>query len=107
VDVRSPGVWDRESDALSDDLARWVPEEEAFSSESHKSDEPNPSSPKDGQLSESNLKLWLSMVNCPGSVAPVPYLMCFIRTTRASSPTGNTALVSQYSADIIGSRDIC
>lgn len=66
VDATSPGVWDRESDALYDDLVRREEEEDAcdvFSNESHKSNRPNRPRAKGGRLSESNLKLWLSMVS--------------------------------------------
>lgn len=68
VDVTSPGVWDRESDALYDDLVKREQEEDAcevFSTESHKSNRSSRSNrprAKGGRLSESNLKLWLTMV---------------------------------------------
>lgn len=63
VDVTSPGVWERESDALYEDLVRREHEEEAsdfVSTESHKSNRPKA---KGGRLTESNLKLWLTMVS--------------------------------------------
>jgi hypothetical protein len=62
VDVTSPGVWDRESDALYDDLVRREQEEEQediISSESHKSNRPRA---KGGRLTEPNLKMWMTIV---------------------------------------------
>lgn len=60
VDVLSPGVWERESDAAYEDLCRREAEDEGTgkSSSSHSS---RPRA-KGGLLSESNLKLWLSVV---------------------------------------------
>jgi hypothetical protein len=63
VDVTGPGVWERESDALYDDLVRREQEEEqedVISNESYKSNRPRA---KGGRLSESNLKVWLTMVS--------------------------------------------
>ena len=62
VDVTSPGVWDRESDVLYDDLVRREEEEHSdiISSESHKSNRPRA---KGGKLTESNLKVWMTMVS--------------------------------------------
>ncbi|KII92385.1 hypothetical protein PLICRDRAFT_154861 [Plicaturopsis crispa FD-325 SS-3] len=60
VDVTSPGVWERESDALYEDLKQREREEEAsgtLTSESHSS---RPRA-KGGRLTEPNLKLWQSM----------------------------------------------
>jgi hypothetical protein len=62
VDVTSPGVWERESDVLYDDLVRREQEEEhsdVLSNESHKSNRPKA---KGGRLTESNLKIWMTMV---------------------------------------------
>ena len=60
VDVTSPGVWDRESDALYDDIVRREEEHsDILSSESHKSNRPRA---KGGKLTESNLKVWMTMV---------------------------------------------
>jgi hypothetical protein len=61
VDVTSPGVWERESDALYDDLVRREQEEEqedVISSESYKSTRPRA---KGGRLSESIFIVWLTM----------------------------------------------
>lgn len=60
VDVTSPGIWDRESDIHYEELKRKELEEEA----SGIIDTEGPPRPKaiGGQLTESNLKLWLSVV---------------------------------------------
>lgn len=63
VDVTSPGVWERESDALYEELIRRELDEdpsEMISSESHRSRRPRA---KGGKLTEPNLKLWLTMVS--------------------------------------------
>ncbi|KAJ4487387.1 hypothetical protein C8J55DRAFT_534946 [Lentinula edodes] len=59
VDVTSPGIWDRESDIHYEELKRKELEEEA----SGIIDTEGPPRPKaiGGQLTESNLKLWLSV----------------------------------------------
>ncbi|KAL4254221.1 hypothetical protein ABKN59_002918 [Abortiporus biennis] len=59
VDVTSPGIWERESDAMYDDLCRREQEEEA-SGISHSDSSGRPRA-KGDPLSESNLKYWLSI----------------------------------------------
>ncbi|KAI0332331.1 hypothetical protein GY45DRAFT_494596 [Cubamyces sp. BRFM 1775] len=59
VDVTSPGVWDRESDILYEELCRREAEEEA----SGRASSDNHSRPraKGGRLTEENLRFWLSI----------------------------------------------
>lgn len=62
VDVTSPGVWERESDAAYEDLCRREIDEgtsEMMSHDSHRSKRPRA---KGGRLIEANLKVWLTMV---------------------------------------------
>ena len=60
VDVTSPGVWDRESDILYEELCRREAEEDV----SGRSSSDNHSRPraKGGRLTEENLRFWLSIV---------------------------------------------
>ncbi|OSD06702.1 hypothetical protein PYCCODRAFT_1359970 [Trametes coccinea BRFM310] len=59
VDVTSPGVWDRESDILYEELCRREAEEEASGQAS--SDNHSRPRAKGGKLTEENLKFWLSI----------------------------------------------
>lgn len=59
VDVTSPGVWDRESDILYEELKRREEEEEA--SGNPNADHSRPRA-RGARLSEQNIKLWLSLV---------------------------------------------
>ena len=63
VDVTTPGVWRRDSDADYDDLLRRELDDEAMGI----SPKENSSRPRarGGRLTEENLKLWLSMVRHP------------------------------------------
>ncbi|CDO75686.1 hypothetical protein BN946_scf184941.g39 [Trametes cinnabarina] len=63
VDVTSPGVWDRESDILYEELCRREAEEEASGQASGQASSENHSRPraKGGKLTEENLRLWLSI----------------------------------------------
>lgn len=61
VDVTSPGVWDRESDIMYDELCRREVEEEATGQAS--SDAHSRPRAKGGRLTEENLKFWLSIVS--------------------------------------------
>lgn len=58
VDVTSPGMWDRESDVLFEELIRREAEDEAAAVAP---DETRPRS-KGGKLTEQNLKIWMSVV---------------------------------------------
>ena len=61
VDVTSPGIWARESDAAYEDLlARELAEEDAGLAPPVPED-PRPRA-RGGRLSEANLKLWLTLV---------------------------------------------
>lgn len=62
VDVTGPGVWERESDGLYEELVRREQEEEASGIVQPE----NTSRPrsKGGKLTEENLKIWLSIVSC-------------------------------------------
>lgn len=60
VDVTSPGVWDRESDAEYEELKRR--EEEDAANGLVTIDDPNRPRARGGRLTEQNLKLWLSVV---------------------------------------------
>lgn len=62
VDVTSPGIWDRASDVLFEELKEREREEEAAGIVS--SDEKRPRA-RGGKLTEQNLKLWLSIVSYP------------------------------------------
>ena len=60
VDVTSPGVWERESDAAYEDLCRREAEEvSGMSSSDHSAPRPRA---RGDQLSEGNMKIWLSIV---------------------------------------------
>ena len=63
VDVTSPGVWERESDVLYEDLCRREAEEEASGHHSSSDHQSRPRA-KGGKLTEENLKFWLSIVRC-------------------------------------------
>jgi hypothetical protein len=60
VDVTSPGVWERDSDVLYEDLLRREQEEQAAGFMLV-----DPSRPRaiGGRLTETNLKIWLSIVS--------------------------------------------
>jgi hypothetical protein len=60
VDVASPGVWDRDSDVLYEDLVRREREERASGIVNT-----DPTRPRaiGGRLTETNLKIWLSVVS--------------------------------------------
>ena len=60
VDVTSPGVWDRESDVLYEELCRREMEEETTGQTS--SDSHSRPRAKGGLLTEENLRFWLSIV---------------------------------------------
>ncbi|KAJ3845462.1 hypothetical protein F5878DRAFT_599249 [Lentinula raphanica] len=79
VDVTSPGVWDRESDIYYEELKRKEAEEEA----SGIINTEGPPRPKatGGQLTESNLKLWLS-VNPREPTSRQQTLNSYIKTQR-------------------------
>ncbi|KAJ7575869.1 hypothetical protein C8J56DRAFT_1062726 [Mycena floridula] len=59
IDVTSPGIWERESDASFEDLERQEAEEEATGI-AFSTDQNRPRS-KGGVLTEQNLKIWLSV----------------------------------------------
>lgn len=65
VDVTSPGAWERESDAVFEDLKRRELEDEAKGLVTI--DDPTRPRIKGGRLTEQNVKLWLSVV-CPCSL---------------------------------------
>jgi hypothetical protein len=60
VDVSSPGVWERESDVLFEELVRRE-HEDALNGIVTPADSTRPKS-KGGRLTEKNLKIWLSIV---------------------------------------------
>jgi hypothetical protein len=60
VDVTSPGVWERESDAVFEDLKQREQEDDAKGLVTI--DDPKRPRVKGGRLTEQNLKLWLSVV---------------------------------------------
>lgn len=59
VDVTSPGIWERESDVLYEDLVRRELEEEAMCVQPQDQHRPRA---RGGRLTVPNLKLWLSVV---------------------------------------------
>ena len=59
VDVTSPGVWERASDAAYEELKQREAEEEAAGIVN---EDPNRPRARGGLLSEQNLKVWLTMV---------------------------------------------
>ncbi|KAG6837714.1 hypothetical protein H0H93_003516 [Arthromyces matolae] len=61
VDVTSPGVWERESDAAFEELKRREEEDAAMGIVTIDND-PNRPRARGGRLTEQNLKLWLSVV---------------------------------------------
>jgi hypothetical protein len=68
VDVTSPGVWERESDVVYEELKQREQEEEA--SGNTNVDRPRPKA-RGARLSEQNLKLWLSVVCIPLVCSPM------------------------------------
>lgn len=60
VDVTTPGVWDRESDVLFEELKSREQEEE-MTGIINVEEPPRPKS-KGGKLTEQNIKIWLSIV---------------------------------------------
>lgn len=73
VDVTTPGIWERESDVMYEDLKRREAEEEATGIIN--SDEPPRPKSQGGRLTEENLKIWLSMVSSTStSISITQYL---------------------------------
>ncbi len=69
VDVTSPGVWERESDVMYEDLVRREEQEEVTGHSSQESTS-RPRA-KGGRLTEEHLKLWLSVVRISSSLPHV------------------------------------
>ncbi|TCD67453.1 hypothetical protein EIP91_012370 [Steccherinum ochraceum] len=80
VDVTSPGVWERESDVMYEDLCRREAEEEMSGKSS--SDHSSRPRAKGGLLTEPNLKLWLS-VNPKEPLSRMQTLDTYVRAQRA------------------------
>lgn len=64
VDVTGPGVWERESDVLYEELCQRDAEEEAAGGHHSSSDSHSRPRAKGGKLTEENLRFWLSIVRC-------------------------------------------
>ena len=64
VDVTSPGIWERESDILFEELIRRETEDEE---NGIPFDESRPRT-QGGRLTEQNLRVWLSVVRAPRKV---------------------------------------
>ncbi|RXW21294.1 hypothetical protein EST38_g4552 [Candolleomyces aberdarensis] len=79
VDVTSPGVWERASDVLFEELKEREREEEAAGIVS--SDEKRPRA-RGGRLTEQNLKLWLS-INPREPASRMQTLNTYVRSQRA------------------------
>ena len=98
VDVTSPGMWERASDALYEDLLQRELEDEA---NGVPTESPNRVQARGGKLTEQNLKVWLSIVsvlNC----STRPFLTDAVEPSRASFPTANATFVYQISAQYAG-----
>ncbi|KAJ7647336.1 hypothetical protein FB45DRAFT_734559 [Roridomyces roridus] len=78
VDVTSPGVWERESDGMFDDLMRRELEDEASGLVSDDSSRPRA---RGGFLTEQNLKIWLS-VNPREPAARAQTISIYIKSQR-------------------------
>ena len=61
VDVTSPGVWERASDAAFEELKQRELDDEANGTVT--TDDPSRPRIKGGRLTEQNVKLWLSIVS--------------------------------------------
>ncbi|KAL1735572.1 hypothetical protein EV714DRAFT_243648 [Schizophyllum commune] len=79
VDVTSPGVWERASDAAYEDLKQREAEEEAAGIVN---DDPNRPRARGGLLSEQNLKVWLTM-NPKEPQARQQTLVKYVKSQRA------------------------
>ncbi|KAG6874456.1 hypothetical protein C0995_010364 [Termitomyces sp. Mi166 len=80
VDVTSPGIWDRESDAEYEELKRR--EEEDAANGLVTIDDPNRPRTRGGRLTEQNLKLWLS-VNPREPTSRQQTLRAYIKSQKA------------------------
>ncbi|THH30800.1 hypothetical protein EUX98_g3380 [Antrodiella citrinella] len=80
VDVTGPGVWERESDVMYEDLIRR--EEEGETSGKSSSDHSSRPRAKGGPLTEGNMKLWLSM-NPKEASSRLQTLDQYVRSQRA------------------------
>jgi hypothetical protein len=83
VDVTSPGIWERESDAMFEELKHRELEDEA---NGIVNEDPSRPRVRGGRLTEQNLKMWLSVVRSTSQTccvsSPVP-------RTRGSRPHDN------------------
>lgn len=86
VDVTSPGVWERASDVLFEELKQRELEDEANGVVLD-----NPTRPriKGGRLTEQNIKLWLSVVRIPNLCLLLPATLSFTTRIRENLHLGS------------------
>lgn len=96
VDVTSPGVWERESDAEYEELKRR--EEEDAANGLVTIDDPNRPRARGGRLTEQNLKLWLSVVRIHQLYSFLP-LIALPESSRTFFAPTNSSNVHQVSED--------
>jgi len=98
VDVTSPGAWERDSDIYYHDLIR--SEEEAISNDIPLSED-RPRSTGD-MLTETNLKLWLTMVH----VFPIPSNHRDLIITIHSTESTGAGLATYESRDVCQGSEV-
>lgn len=101
VDVTSPGVWDRASDAAFEELKRRELEDEVNGVISN-----DPSRPRlrGGRLTEQNLRLWLSIVRIHISFMERLLNFFCVESKRTSCPATNGFQICQVTTSAIEGR---
>ncbi|KAJ2988955.1 hypothetical protein NUW54_g8944 [Trametes sanguinea] len=105
VDVTSPGVWDRESDILYEELCRREAEEEA-SGQASSSDNHSRPRAKGGKLTEENLKFWLSIVRCACLTLDIHMLNALLEPQGALFSPANTGPVCEVATTALGGGSV-
>ena len=100
VDVTSPGMWERASDALYEELLQRELDDEA---NGVPTETPNRVQARGGKLTEQNLKVWLSIVSFL-KCSTRPLLTDAAEPSRTSFPAANATFVYQIPAQYAGGR---
>jgi hypothetical protein len=104
VDVTSPGVWERASDAAFEDLKQRELEDEA---NGVVVDNPTRIRVRGGRLTEQNLKLWLSIVRIFNFMYNMSIFTLRAEPSGACVEAANSEYLHQVSARVTGGRSRC
>lgn len=104
VDVTSPGVWDRASDAAFEDLRQQELDDEA---NGVVVDNPTRIRIRGGRLTEQNLKLWLSIVRAFQPMCNLSIFTLRTEPSRACVKAANSEYLYQVSARVAGGGSGC